>query len=253
MSSSEDHHLERSQQQKKKEKTTTEDPQTENNKKSKKQQTLTNQKKSGKRKIKYISNSKSNKKQTLRQNQHAEANAKEEKNNPKKHTNAYKEQTPPEVPIRTKQRHSQRFAKINHYHTTADPKRNAPHHSPATSKRSISKMHGIPRFEHHGKFPGKMIQHQNKTDDNDKEEKTIQESQREKNAKIAWGKIFQRKRETSSTRQILQTEVGATSNKVNESLNYSSTDSSGTHEQKLRPSTLIRTTKDIDDYQQATI
>jgi hypothetical protein len=98
-----------------------------------------------------------------------------------------------------------------------------------------------------------MIQHQNETDDNDNEEKTIQESQREKKAKIAWGKIFQRKRATSNTRQTLRPDVGATSNKENESLNYSSTDSSGTHEQKLRPSTSIRTTKDLDNYQQATI
>jgi hypothetical protein len=190
MSPSEDHHLERSQQQKKKEKTTTKDQQTENNATSKKQQTLTNQKKSGKRKIKYISNSKSNKKQTLRQSQHAEANAKEEKNNPEKHTNAYKEQTLPEVPIGTKQCHSQRFAKINHYHTTADPKRNASHHSPATPKRSISKMHGIPRFEHHGNFPGKMIQHQNKTDDNDKEEKNNTRIAKRKERKNCMGKNF---------------------------------------------------------------
>jgi hypothetical protein len=50
-------------------------------------------------------------------------------------------------------------------------------------------MHGQPRFEHHGNFPGTMIQHQNKTDDN--EEKTLQELQIDKAAKIAWGKIFQ--------------------------------------------------------------
>jgi hypothetical protein len=50
-------------------------------------------------------------------------------------------------------------------------------------------MHGQPRFEHHGNFPGTMIKHQNKTDDN--EEKTLQELQIDKAAKIAWGKIYQ--------------------------------------------------------------
>jgi hypothetical protein len=149
----------------------------------------------------------------------------------------------PAEPMKTLQRHSTRSPKDTTNHFTSTPDDKVSYHSPTTPKRPTPTNQAMSRIK---KVRNTLQKENKKIDDNT----ALHQSRQEPSAAREWKKIFKKTKIIQTKTQKLASNSNHTTHHEDESLNYSSSESTTPTNRTLRPSTTIRRQKDLDDYLQ---